>query len=273
MLAAANPPALNQSMRRPPLRRNCLVTWGTLTCVREWATPRREPKTYPMQLLLTVRNGLPFPAIDYDGRVRTVAVVPSFGSWEVLPTYECDLLRVLVEPCTRLGAAIMREAESFEQQLGDTAEELLVLIAAAIETRDCQPLYRHLFALAGVDFVGDDCLDLWTSDHRVRQLLRVIEDFGDRENSHALLSMVSSDFGLSHSHFRALFHDHVGLSLRTYRRWHRTRKALPLLGTQAPLARIAATVGFSNISHFSRVFSEFFGCSPSRFRRIVQILG
>lgn len=254
------------------IRRNCIVSWGSLACMREWfPNPSGQP-TFPIQIVIVTRNGVPFPAVYKDGKLQQSAVIPSFGVWRLAPAYECDLIRILIEPCTRLGAAILSRLAEFEEAITGNLDTLVRHSTRAIESRQSGSLHRLLFSLAGVEFVGNDGLEQWASDHRVRYLLQLLDCPGDEDSLIALVEDACQHLDLSVSHCRALFHAHVGLSLRTYRRWQRTRRALELLSSGNPLSLIAHQVGFSSISHLSRVFSEFFGCSPSRFRRMFQVI-
>ena len=61
-----------------------------------------------------------------------------------------------------------------------------------------------------------------------------------------------------------------GLSLTTYRRRARVRRAVELLSsTRLPLADVALESGFTDQSHFCRVFRSETGVTPARFRATV----
>jgi len=74
--------------------------------------------------------------------------------------------------------------------------------------------------------------------------------------------------GLSVGHFCRAFKQSVGMSPHRYLLQRRIAAATELIrNTDRPLAEVALSVGFSDQSHFSRVFARESGESPSTFRR------
>jgi len=58
------------------------------------------------------------------------------------------------------------------------------------------------------------------------------------------------------------------MSLGEYIRLHKIKKAMPLLlDSNNSLTAIAHQTGFSDQSHFNRVFKAFFNTSPSAYRK------
>jgi AraC family transcriptional regulator len=73
--------------------------------------------------------------------------------------------------------------------------------------------------------------------------------------------------GLSKYHFGKAFSTSTGMTLHSFvlaRRMRRSRELL--VGSDLPLAHIAAAVGFSSQSHFTTVFLERTGVTPGRYR-------
>lgn len=79
---------------------------------------------------------------------------------------------------------------------------------------------------------------------------------------------LASQVGLSTSHFRHLFRQVTGQPFHKYLTSLRLERARKMLveGSMS-VGEIALEVGFSNVSHFSRVFAERFGAPPSAIRR------
>jgi AraC family transcriptional regulator len=67
--------------------------------------------------------------------------------------------------------------------------------------------------------------------------------------------------------FRRAFGCTVGEYVRNLRI---ERAALQLAETELPLAEIALAAGFSDQSHFSNLFRQHTGLSPSKFRRVAR---
>ena len=81
------------------------------------------------------------------------------------------------------------------------------------------------------------------------------------------IEQLSSRFRLSEKHFRRLFKAHTGLSPYQYymqKRIHRAKEML--LGTTLSIKEIAASLYFENAFHFSKVFKDKAGMSPSQSR-------
>lgn len=74
--------------------------------------------------------------------------------------------------------------------------------------------------------------------------------------------------GCSRSTLQHLFKEMNGVSISTYLRNTRMRKARQLLqGTEQPVGEIAEAVGFHDANYFSLVFTRAHGMSPSEYRR------
>jgi len=68
---------------------------------------------------------------------------------------------------------------------------------------------------------------------------------------------------LSASRFNHLFRAEMGVSFRSYRVWSQVRAAMVALGANPTLTRAALDAGFVDSSHFSRMFRQTFGMTPS----------
>jgi AraC-like DNA-binding protein len=68
--------------------------------------------------------------------------------------------------------------------------------------------------------------------------------------------------------FSRLFNAVAGMSMRSYIRTVRVKRASELLATTAlPLTVVAVECGFYDVSHFARTFRQEVGISPREFRR------
>lgn len=111
----------------------------------------------------------------------------------------------------------------------------------------------------------------WEPEHGVftgetmHDLIHYIDEHLQRPPT---LTDIATMTGLSPSHAARKFRRSVGTSLERFVNRRRLLRALGLLShTQMPLTRIALDLGFSSQSHFTRLFSESTGTSPSRYRR------
>jgi AraC-like DNA-binding protein len=83
-------------------------------------------------------------------------------------------------------------------------------------------------------------------------------------SDHADLARLAQEAGLSPRQMRHAFLRDVGLPMRAYLRWKRLRRAIAAVGAGASLSAAAATAGFADGAHLSRVFREQFGIAPSQ---------
>ena len=78
------------------------------------------------------------------------------------------------------------------------------------------------------------------------------------------LAQLSREAGLSPRQMRHTFARDVGLPMRAYLRWRRLRRAIAAVEAGANLSTAAASGGFADSAHLSRVFREQFGITPSQ---------
>jgi len=101
-----------------------------------------------------------------------------------------------------------------------------------------------------------------------KQLRRVIEHIEQCSSDNVQLKDLAEMTGLSQSYFSRAFKASTGLPPH---RWHLTtrirRAQQVLLETDDPLVEVALASGFSDQSHFTRVFSKIAGESPGAWRR------
>lgn len=80
---------------------------------------------------------------------------------------------------------------------------------------------------------------------------------------------LASQCGMSESHFRALFHQTMGMGPLEYLNHMRIRRACSLLRmTDSSILTISERVGFRTLSSFNRHFSAEMGVSPTAWRRV-----
>ncbi|WP_394828119.1 helix-turn-helix domain-containing protein [Pendulispora albinea] len=78
------------------------------------------------------------------------------------------------------------------------------------------------------------------------------------------LASLSREAGLSPRQMRHAFTRDVGLPMRAYLRWKRLRRAVAAVEAGASLSAAAASAGFADSAHLSRVFREQFGITPTQ---------
>lgn len=103
------------------------------------------------------------------------------------------------------------------------------------------------------------------------KLLARVESFVVRELANPDLSveLIASETGVSRSHLHRRLKVLTGMSPSNYIRQARMRHAAILLSEKRmAVSEVAYATGFSSLSHFSTVFKEFHGMSPTQFAAI-----
>jgi len=75
---------------------------------------------------------------------------------------------------------------------------------------------------------------------------------------------------MSRSRFFAEFKKHMGCTPSEFQQKLRLQKAAEMLTTGQSITHICFDLGFNNLSHFSRRFSQYYGYSPSQYRKAKQ---
>jgi AraC-like DNA-binding protein len=79
---------------------------------------------------------------------------------------------------------------------------------------------------------------------------------------------LAAEHGMTRSHFSHFFRGCTGLTPGRFMTETRIREAARLLvEARLPLKQVAATCGFANVNHFSKVFRRFHHRSPASYRR------
>lgn len=99
-------------------------------------------------------------------------------------------------------------------------------------------------------------------------MARVKEIIHDRFGERLTIAELAREAGVHPSHLACVFREHHKQPIGTYiRRLKLDWAAERLVSTRWPLSRIAAQAGFSDQSHFTRVFKRRSGMTPGQFRR------
>ena len=106
--------------------------------------------------------------------------------------------------------------------------------------------------------------DAGSSNEIARQAVLAMEQGVEEQID---MKRLAASFHLSYDRFRHIFRQHVGQPPHRYLRQLRINRAKELLsGTELSVKEIAALLRFEDNYHFSRIFKEKIGMSPSRWR-------
>lgn len=128
-------------------------------------------------------------------------------------------------------------------------------------------LKQMLVLLLRAQLDGDGAHPSWIvslHDPRIARAIGALLDAGENRPSADDLAIVA---GMSRAAFQRQFLDVVGLTVADFdMRLRIHRAALLLAETDLPVTSIAAAIGYSSRSHFSRSFRNVMGADPTRFR-------
>jgi AraC family transcriptional regulator len=101
-----------------------------------------------------------------------------------------------------------------------------------------------------------------------KTLLRAIERLRSDSDTDVSLAALASDAGLSRFHFCRSFRESTGLSPHAWLRQHRLEQAMNMLrDTDAPIASVAAELGYASQTAFAAAFKRLTGETPTDWRR------
>ena len=118
---------------------------------------------------------------------------------------------------------------------------------------------RRTLAVAGVSEPATHLR--WWRHPAVDEALLRLPDLVD--NGRVDMSELAATIGVSTSRLTHVFSSEVGIPLRSYARWLRLVRAMERLAEGASITEAAHDARFADGAHFSRVFKEMFGLTPS----------
>ena len=118
-------------------------------------------------------------------------------------------------------------------------------------------------------FIREAKPHIWTSDERMKQVLRYIhEHIADRIDVEDLADMAS----ITKTYFIRLFKQEFGLSPVQYINLKKVERAqLLLYTTDCSVKEVAYKLGFSDHSYFIRLFHKVAGITPQEYRRQLRL--
>lgn len=113
------------------------------------------------------------------------------------------------------------------------------------------------------------------SSHRVRSAVRTVCQYIDEHlSSEITRSELAGLVYMNPDYLGTLFKEEMGCSMTMYIQQRRLDQAKMLLReTEMPISKVAETVGYDNISYFSKLFRQKIGCQPGEYRKNGDVSG
>lgn len=105
----------------------------------------------------------------------------------------------------------------------------------------------------------------FAADPLVERALRLLAAEPDEDAS---IARIARSLSMSERQLERRFLDHVGSTPRRYASLRRFERAVALIGSGAPLGRVALDAGYYDQSHFIREVRRFSGMTPGDLRRM-----
>ncbi len=191
------------------------------------------------------------PAVDHDfasahGGIRTLHIVipadviAAAGVPGTLPGQ-----RLPADPFLRPCLAVLRDLHDADD-------------AAAL---DLEAIIHEMLAV-----LADSARPRGVSVHA----RRAADILNDRAHEPVSLAELAHAVALDPGHLARVFRHTHGVSIGTYQRALRLRRAAAMLaGGQEPIARIASACGFADQAHLTNHFRRAFGVTPARYRTLL----
>lgn len=182
--------------------------------------------------------------------IRQTNNMPRETHHRAIPIFQDTMLRACLVRLS--GASEQGEKRGVSCDIGDEIAARQIIMRLSVLTGSREP-----------DWQSDACV---FSPDMMRQIVgRIDAQLGGSMS----LGQMSSDFGLSASHFARKFRQSAGVSLNRFINRRRLGVAFGLLKLgKSPLSQLSLELGFSSQSHFTRLFSAHTGFTPYGFRQL-----
>lgn len=213
------------------------------------------------QLVLPLHGSINIKVGDYSGRVNLGdCVVIQAGQQHDFHADEAA--RFLVADLDQLPANLT-ESSSVKFSISSPLLAYIQFIDKQLESQVNQEVETMTFDLFYQLITQQTCFT--KIDPRIEQVIEMIQ----RDLSQTLsIQELARHACLSPTQFKKVFKQSMTMTTQQYITQLRMEKAKALLAhTDLPISIVAEQVGYTDLSAFSRRFSDFFGLSPSAFSR------
>ncbi len=227
----------------------------------------QKHKHYAIQLSIPLTGEIRFLIDDLE--ISTNQAVLIKPNVEHILESEQEHLLILLNPASSIGHFWNRLAHSPYSKLDTEPVTLIRELGLDYLSNKCSAKEFTQKIKAILNSFDCHCESfVHSGDERIDKAIAYLKQHYERVIP---LEEVAAYCHLSPSRFLHLFKENTGISYRRAQLWSKLMAALPLMSNQS-LTEIAHQVGFSDSAHFSRMFKENFGFSPSTILKLSQFI-
>ena len=213
------------------------------------------------QVVLPLRGVINIRVGNFSGKVAPRECVVVKSNEEHLFTADTEA-RFIVADMNSLPSNIT-SSQQIVFAINKSLSSYLLFIESQLENQINQPLEQAMFDTFYLLLAEQSLLP--KLDNRINGVLSFIEqNISEQLN----ISHLADIAFLSPTQFKKVFKQQLGVTVMQYITRLRMEKAQALLThTDYPLQVIGENVGYKELSAFSRKFSQYFGMSPTKFKK------
>lgn len=229
--------------------------------IRSYSTKPARHSHHFNQLVLPIRGVINICVGDFNGKVAPSECVVVKANEVHMFTAQTEARFVVVD-MENLPPNIL-SSHCIVFMINASLRSYLTFIENQLENKVNVQLEQAMFDMFGLLLAEQPLLP--KVDTRLGMAISVIEQNIDEQLS---IKCLAESACLSETQFKKLFKQQMGMTVMTFITKRRMEKAEALLThTDYPLQIIGEKVGYKALSAFSRKFSQYFGLSPTRFKK------
>lgn len=176
-------------------------------------------------------------------------------------TFSCEnkpCLSILIDPCSSFAHHLIEKMDGNFFLFDNENTEALQQNAAQLISANEKEQYL-LFVNEFAKYLG---IERQTNimDERIKQLMQLLHDCTCYNHT---IERFANEIALSESRLSHLFHEQVGVSLKSYILFHQLEKAFEAIFSGKSITDAAMLAGFDSPSHFAATVRKWMGMSVS----------
>ncbi|WP_239616555.1 response regulator transcription factor [Cohnella mopanensis] len=200
--------------------------------------------------------------LEEGAKIRALQEIHEYlDKLRTAPQVSSTSLNQLVQDVLQIVYSILQEKGIQARQLFQDRFSIELLERAAISVTDLKQWADHLIDKA-LSYAAELEESGSVVDKVKAYIIKHIEQDLNREN-------IAGSFYLHPDYINRLFKRETGASMTEFLLLERLQMAIELLeNTEQPITVIAANIGYTNLSHFAKIFRKHTGLNPNEYRHL-----